>query len=653
MTSLSTKNAKQEKYGVTWQLDGEIFECNECRKPFNAFRRRHHCRNCGMIFCNDCSKNKMSVRGSANPKRVCDPCKLILVPLTQSSSTETTPGSTGASAGAGAGANTSANTGNTGRGSSVKSINSNANRDSSSVTTAPKQECLEEIVLRWADALMDGASVTCHFQGMIVLDGTACWYRHSLPECPASLSSRVEIERQRLTSSRDCLYMVKKSDVGYYLTCEIETNKQQIQTTSEIQVTQALPGLQSVNIGLRLHQHTLRCDRSERVCDAVGKFREGETLFMSMITRGMDNLDPSQVKCSYRWLQSATKLAPATPKSPQLKKKTSSSAPSSMKTLSPKSPKKSLLTKASFRTRTGTKTYTQAIVIFDFAAIEANEMSVQMGSMLTDVEVVDSDWARGSCNGMRGAVPTTYIQLDAKHRINETAAVNTAAVNAEEEGKKSTDVVVDEIDSSDDEQDEASSIAKKWRGSIYKMCEWNEIASGTTTCDQTCELKIGLNHVGYMIALDVTLEDLPKDALIEQIHKKSLPVGPIEAANCRIDNLIISAKDGINVGQKVTAKYDYYGGYEGGSKFSWIRITPEGSRDVIHDFVPRNLDNKAGPESYVLTEQDMGCRLKVHVRVLRDDGLTVRCFFVILVQLIAIFVVLTKLTFIFLFLYLY
>ena len=135
-----------------------------------------------------------------------------------------------------------------------------------------------------------------------------------------------------------------------------------------------------------------------------------------------------------------------------------------------------------------------------------------------------------------------------------------------------------------------------------------------------------------MIALEVMLEDLPEGSNIVQVKKRSLPVGPIEAANCRIDHLMISSdEEGVGVGKVVKAVYDYYGGREGASTFSWIRITPQGQREDITNMAPRDPQQHAsglrGPESYTLTERDMGCRLKVHVRVLRNDGLTVSLLF--------------------------
>ena len=37
-----------------WAPDGEVAECTECYRRFGLFRRRHHCRACGQIFCGRC-----------------------------------------------------------------------------------------------------------------------------------------------------------------------------------------------------------------------------------------------------------------------------------------------------------------------------------------------------------------------------------------------------------------------------------------------------------------------------------------------------------------------------------------------------------------------------------------------------------------------
>ncbi|PNF23373.1 RUN and FYVE domain-containing protein 2 [Cryptotermes secundus] len=62
-----------------WASDKEVTHCKGCNKEFNITRRRHHCRNCGEIFCNACSDNTMSLPSSAKPVRVCDDCHVFLV----------------------------------------------------------------------------------------------------------------------------------------------------------------------------------------------------------------------------------------------------------------------------------------------------------------------------------------------------------------------------------------------------------------------------------------------------------------------------------------------------------------------------------------------------------------------------------------------
>jgi hypothetical protein len=40
-----------------WQKDSEVRTCQFCHKTFGVFTRKHHCRQCGGIFCDKCSKH--------------------------------------------------------------------------------------------------------------------------------------------------------------------------------------------------------------------------------------------------------------------------------------------------------------------------------------------------------------------------------------------------------------------------------------------------------------------------------------------------------------------------------------------------------------------------------------------------------------------
>lgn len=42
-----------------WMPDDQVKECYECNEKFTTFRRRHHCRVCGQIFCGKCSDHEI------------------------------------------------------------------------------------------------------------------------------------------------------------------------------------------------------------------------------------------------------------------------------------------------------------------------------------------------------------------------------------------------------------------------------------------------------------------------------------------------------------------------------------------------------------------------------------------------------------------
>ncbi|XP_041363074.1 RUN and FYVE domain-containing protein 2-like isoform X2 [Gigantopelta aegis] len=62
-----------------WESDEATKCCKQCNKDFSIARRKHHCRFCGGIFCNECSDNKMPLASSSKPERVCDNCHTLLL----------------------------------------------------------------------------------------------------------------------------------------------------------------------------------------------------------------------------------------------------------------------------------------------------------------------------------------------------------------------------------------------------------------------------------------------------------------------------------------------------------------------------------------------------------------------------------------------
>ncbi|CAG7848416.1 SubName: Full=Uncharacterized protein {ECO:0000313/EMBL:CCA71703.1} [Serendipita indica DSM 11827] len=74
---------------IRWERDDAVQECNNCRRRFTFFLRKHHCRRCGKIFCDSCSSRKAlldpadvvqdpayrdSFSFSTMTHRVCDSC---------------------------------------------------------------------------------------------------------------------------------------------------------------------------------------------------------------------------------------------------------------------------------------------------------------------------------------------------------------------------------------------------------------------------------------------------------------------------------------------------------------------------------------------------------------------------------------------------
>ena len=65
---LSTLKDETSVSGV-WLEDSQVSSCKICQADFGLSRRKHHCRNCGNIFCSSCSDNKMKLASAAKPMR--------------------------------------------------------------------------------------------------------------------------------------------------------------------------------------------------------------------------------------------------------------------------------------------------------------------------------------------------------------------------------------------------------------------------------------------------------------------------------------------------------------------------------------------------------------------------------------------------------
>ncbi len=57
-----------------WLDDEDVDACMKCYHTFTVRQRKHHCRNCGNIFCDNCSSKTATIASSRKQKRVCDQC---------------------------------------------------------------------------------------------------------------------------------------------------------------------------------------------------------------------------------------------------------------------------------------------------------------------------------------------------------------------------------------------------------------------------------------------------------------------------------------------------------------------------------------------------------------------------------------------------
>merc|ERR1711871_288226 len=67
--------------GYVWVDDELSTMCSGCSQEFTMFFRKHHCRRCGKVFCNDCSKHRVKLPDDGYPDekvRVCQHCNDIV-----------------------------------------------------------------------------------------------------------------------------------------------------------------------------------------------------------------------------------------------------------------------------------------------------------------------------------------------------------------------------------------------------------------------------------------------------------------------------------------------------------------------------------------------------------------------------------------------
>ncbi|MES1911923.1 MAG: hypothetical protein MHM6MM_004281 [Cercozoa sp. M6MM] len=71
---LSEPSKKRAETAPVWKDDSATSQCPLCANRFSIILRKHHCRRCGDVVCDKCSRNRQLLRFSSQPVRVCDRC---------------------------------------------------------------------------------------------------------------------------------------------------------------------------------------------------------------------------------------------------------------------------------------------------------------------------------------------------------------------------------------------------------------------------------------------------------------------------------------------------------------------------------------------------------------------------------------------------
>ena len=63
-----------------WMADNSVVSCTCCDVQFNLWRRRHHCRACGFVVCDECSNQRTHLPhvDAGRKVRVCTPCLVTI-----------------------------------------------------------------------------------------------------------------------------------------------------------------------------------------------------------------------------------------------------------------------------------------------------------------------------------------------------------------------------------------------------------------------------------------------------------------------------------------------------------------------------------------------------------------------------------------------
>eukprot|EP00762_Andalucia_godoyi_P006153 ANDGO_01641.mRNA.1 Lateral signaling target protein 2 homolog len=88
-------NAPITKESPLWQQDKDVKNCCGCNESFSMMNRKHHCRNCGKVFCTSCCFSHAKLPNWPTVERVCATCHLSYARGGRVSPTEVAGGADG------------------------------------------------------------------------------------------------------------------------------------------------------------------------------------------------------------------------------------------------------------------------------------------------------------------------------------------------------------------------------------------------------------------------------------------------------------------------------------------------------------------------------------------------------------------------------
>uniref|UniRef100_A0A2M4B924 1-phosphatidylinositol-3-phosphate 5-kinase n=1 Tax=Anopheles marajoara TaxID=58244 RepID=A0A2M4B924_9DIPT len=91
--STTTRSYKSTELSKFWMPDSTSIACYDCSVKFSTFRRKHHCRLCGQIFCTKCCSQVVTgkIINCSDDLRVCNYCSKDVLAYLKSSSTDLKP----------------------------------------------------------------------------------------------------------------------------------------------------------------------------------------------------------------------------------------------------------------------------------------------------------------------------------------------------------------------------------------------------------------------------------------------------------------------------------------------------------------------------------------------------------------------------------